>query len=520
MQALTGNAVETTSWRATLLAAGILFFAVVGLFRSTASSMVATWHNTETYTHGFLILPIFAWLVWHKRHHLAAFQPQPAPGLLLLVAAALVAWLLARLAGVLVVEQLALVGVLVAGWASLVGWQVTRFLSFPLLFLFFAVPMGEDLVPPMMEYTATFTVKAVELSGIPVYRDGMWFSLPSGNWSVVEACSGVRYLIASVTLGVVYAYITYHTLWKRLTFIAMSIIVPIIANGVRAYIIVMIGHLSSMEYATGVDHLIYGWIFFGFVMFLLFWIGAIWRETEPPPTPVAPPRSRDKADVKRGLVLCTALTVAGATLAAGAAQRAAGTMPAVNDELSIVLHDVAWRTVDEPPHWTMRHQPDGISLQSRMTDGKREVQLFAVLFPHQRQGAEAIHPGNRLAERVLRRTPIERRDLRVGTEVFPAMAERVLIDVDGRRTEHLVLRWYRVAGKSLLNPYVGKAYEAIARLYPGRADGMWLAVTTRYDPLTVDGDLATLDDFATDVVPALYVAADRLLGIGERRRQP
>jgi hypothetical protein len=60
-------------------------------------------------------------------------------------------------------------------------------------------------------------------------------------------------------------------------------IVPVIANGLRAYMIVMIGHLSSMQLATGVDHIIYGWLFFGLVMFLMFWIGSYWREdTEPP----------------------------------------------------------------------------------------------------------------------------------------------------------------------------------------------------------------------------------------------
>ena len=103
------------------------------------------------------------------------------------------------------------------------------------------------------------TLEALKLTGIPVYREGLWFSLPTGDWSVVKACSGVRYLIASVTLGVMYAYITYHTLWKRLLFILMSLVIPILANGIRAYIIVMIGHLSNLEYATGVDHMVYVW---------------------------------------------------------------------------------------------------------------------------------------------------------------------------------------------------------------------------------------------------------------------
>ena len=58
--------------------------------------------------------------------------------------------------------------------------------------------------------------------------------------------------------------------------------VPVIANGLRAYMIVMIGHLSGMKLAVGVDHIIYGWLFFGLVMFLMFWIGNFWREDESP----------------------------------------------------------------------------------------------------------------------------------------------------------------------------------------------------------------------------------------------
>ena len=68
-------------------------------------------------------------------------------------------------------------------------------------------------------------------------------------------------------------------------FVALSVIVPIIANGMRAYMIVMIAHLSDMKLALGVDHLIYGWVFFGIVMLLLFWIGSFWREIPAPTVP-------------------------------------------------------------------------------------------------------------------------------------------------------------------------------------------------------------------------------------------
>ncbi len=99
---------------------------------------------------------------------------------------------------------------------------------------------------------------------------------------MVEGCSGLRYLIASITLGVLYAYLTYRSWKRRLLFSIAAMIVPIFANSGRAYMIVMIAHLSDMKLALGVDHYIYGWVFFGIVMLLLFWIGSFWREDDQP----------------------------------------------------------------------------------------------------------------------------------------------------------------------------------------------------------------------------------------------
>ncbi|MBC7469841.1 MAG: EpsI family protein, partial [Ramlibacter sp.] len=109
-----------------------------------------------------------------------------------------------------------------------------------------------------------------------------------GSWSVVEACSGVRYLIASVMVGVLFAYLNYRSLHRRLIFIGVAILVPIVANWVRAYLIVLTGHLSGNTLAVGADHLIYGWVFFGVVITLMFMVGARWNE---PPASPKPPRA-------------------------------------------------------------------------------------------------------------------------------------------------------------------------------------------------------------------------------------
>ena len=101
-------------------------------------------------------------------------------------------------------------------------------------------------------------------------------------------------MIASIALSSIYAYITYRSYWRRAGFILLGVIVPIVANGIRAYGIVMIAYLSEMRIATGVDHILYGWVFFGIVMLLLFWFGSLWRE---PPVDDVSALKNPQADV-------------------------------------------------------------------------------------------------------------------------------------------------------------------------------------------------------------------------------
>jgi exosortase len=110
-------------------------------------------------------------------------------------------WFLGYVVDALVIKQFAFVGIIALSVWSVIGTPAARLLAFPIAFLLFAVPAGEALTHPLMNFTADLTVGLLRLTGIPVYRDGLFFSIPSGDWSVATACSGIRYLIASVTLG-------------------------------------------------------------------------------------------------------------------------------------------------------------------------------------------------------------------------------------------------------------------------------------------------------------------------------
>jgi len=273
--------------QSTVIAIVLMVLATLWLYRDTAAGLITLWGQSQTFAHGYFVPVIVLWLLWRQRAALMAAAPsmEPAPSALLAVAAVAAIWLVGDVAAVNPASQFALVGLIVLNVPALAGWRTAGIVAFPLAFLFFAVPFGDFLLPWLMARTADFTVLALRASGIPVYRDGLQFVIPSGTWSVVEACSGVRYLIASLMVGALFAYLNYRSMRRRWLFMLVALAVPIVANWLRAYMIVMIGHLSGNTLAVGVDHLIYGWVFFGVVVGLMFMIGARWSE---PPAEMAP----------------------------------------------------------------------------------------------------------------------------------------------------------------------------------------------------------------------------------------
>ncbi len=488
--------------------------ALVLIFYQTTESMVAIWWRSETFTHGFLIAPIVIWLVWEKRGQLARLAPSPQYMALIPLIMSGCLWLFGNVVDAAVVQQFAFIGILVSGLWTILGTAMVWAIAFPLAFLFLAVPVGEGLIPVLMEFTASFTVALLKFTGIPVYREGLFFTLPSGNWSVVEGCSGVRYLIASVTLGCLFAYLSYKSLLKRGLFIAASLVVPIIANGLRAYMIVMIGHLSSMKLATGVDHLIYGWVFFGFVMFVLFAVGSIWRDHDASEEGISAERKTQMIDLQPSAKIYASVTVV--------------LFLACVWPLSAYMIDnqvpVTARVPLEAPQgldgwepntnktWQWRpvvHGADGEFHQFYSRDGQT-VSLYVGQFLTQNQNKELINSQNVF---VVQKSPDW---WIVGSSKTGLSLAGKEVEVDqarirGPRNHLLTLRWYRLGEKYTSNAYIGKLMGGLAKLTFGRRDGAYITVTTAIgEEANVPVD--TLQEFIDTMLPGLELQLDRVVG--------
>jgi exosortase A len=493
-------------WRIYFITWGFLTILLLGVYYPVVGFTVETWIGNQTYSHGFLIPIISAWLIWNQRHKLDAITPSPSlVGVLLFVLIA-IGWEFGYQAGAMVVEQYALVAMIVSAALAIFGMPAFRAMAFPLLFLFFAVPFGEALIPAMMNFTADFTTAALRITGIPVYREGNFLSLPSGNWSVVEACSGLRYFVASVTLGVLFAHLSYRSWNRKALFILASIVVPVIANGLRAYMIVMIGHLSDMRLAAGVDHLIYGWLFFGLVMFLLFWAGSFFKEQDR----VVPEKRKGVglggSHVLGGsfaavvMVLAIALVLPKA-LALQLDSRIAAEPPVSG--FRAPASNGPWQPAETPlTDWLPHYRGGRAEYQQTYTNGLRSVALYGVFYRKQGVGSSLVTSGNQLvASRDPRWGNVGEKPSSVeiaGQGVIP-LKQAVLRSPE---TRLLVWETYWVDGQWVANPYMTKLLGAKSRLLNGSDDAVLLVVAT---PINSDEETArgTLSSFLGAMIPGI-----------------
>jgi exosortase A len=384
--------------RHALAATVALVAALLWMYRDTAAAMVTIWSSSDTFAHAYLVPPIVLWLIWRRRAEVAAVPLRPAPWVLLPMAALSLAWLLGELVAVNALTQFAMTALVVLTIPAVLGIGVARELMFPLAFLFFAVPMGEFMLPFLMQWTADFVVLAVRLSGIPIHQEGMLLVIPSGRWSVVEECSGVRYLIASLMVGTLFAYLNYRSNRRRWIFVGVSILVPIVANWLRAYMIVMIGHLSDNRLAVGVDHLIYGWVFFGIVIAIMFAIGARWAE----PPEAAPAAAAGSAPVPAGAPATgRAWVVAGVAaallmlphLALTAIERAESR---ATPSLVLPASASSWAASGDSVPWTPSFANPAVERDALYRDGAREVGAYVAYYRNQDYGSKLVTSQNQL----------------------------------------------------------------------------------------------------------------------------
>ncbi|MGX7895105.1 exosortase A [Tsuneonella sp. HG222] len=380
-------------WRVPLTCLALSWLALFALTLRDWVAMAHQWWDVSTYNHALLIPAILAWLVHSRLSILQGIEPRAWwPGLVPL-AGALLLWLLGTASSLDSASQLAAVVMLQSAVLAVLGPRVAAALLFPLAYMLFLVPFGDELVPLLQMITAKLTIALTHWSGIPAEIDGVFIDTPVGLFEVAEACSGVKFLIAMVALGALAANVCFRSTGRRAAFMALAVVLPVVANGIRAWGTIYIAQSQGIAFAAGFDHIFYGWIFFAIVMIALFALS--WRffdrapgDVDPAPEwPILAMLERGRADPRKVVAAIAGLSLVFA-LWAGASRALAAELPA-----RIALPQVAgWQRVDYEPAvwWEPRAGGADHRLLGRYRDAQgREVDVSLALYGSQHGGSDA-----------------------------------------------------------------------------------------------------------------------------------
>lgn len=382
------------AWREGVIRLACLWAGLVALFRGDWAAMGHQWWDSSTYNHILMVPAILVWLVSQRLPELLRLPVALWRGGLWMMGGALLLWALGALAGVAQVTQIAAVAMLIAAVPLMLGERAALGLLFPLAYMGFLVPFGDEAIPMLQTVTAKITIALVHISGIKAQIDGVFIATPAGLFEVAEACSGVKFLVAMIAFGALAAHVCFVSWARRAGFMALCIVAPILANGVRAWGTVYLAQIYGAEIAGGVDHIIYGWFFFAAVIAGVIALG--WRFFDR--AAGAPMLDVDavmalRLPQWRGISAKACFGALGLMVLAAqgwvmAADRLAAPLPA-----QIALPEVAgWHRVDYAPRhvWEPRAGGADHRLLGRYADAQgHEVDVFFALYAAQGPGKKA-----------------------------------------------------------------------------------------------------------------------------------
>lgn len=262
-------------WRNHLVALGATVLAILAIFHNDLFDMADKWWNISTYSHCLVIPMIIGWLIHERRSEVAALRPAAWwPGLVGIAVGAF-GWMLGEAAGISLFRHVALIVMLQASVVTILGPSVARGLTFPLFYAVFLIPFGEEAIPAMQTITAKMSMVLLAMVGIPAQIEGVFITISTGLFEVAEACSGIKFLVAMIAFSTLSAHLCFVSWRRRAAFMVMAMVVPVFANGIRAFATIYISYLTnSTEFASSFDHIIFGWVFFALVMLIV--MGIAW----------------------------------------------------------------------------------------------------------------------------------------------------------------------------------------------------------------------------------------------------
>jgi len=477
------------------------------------TQMWGWWIDSPEYSHGLLIPPVAAFLIWQQKDRL---ERMPFDGswrgvVVTLFGGAML--VVGQLGTVYTIVQYAYVVTLYGLVLSFLGWRPFRLIAVPMLILMFMIPLPQfvmaNLSTKLQLLSSQLGVAVMRAFDVTVFVEGNVIDLGGYKLQVAEACSGLRYLFPLMTLGFLMAYFYKGAFWKRTLLFFSSIPITVLMNSIRVGVIGITVERWGISMAEGFLHEFQGWMIFMISMAIM--LGEIvilnrlgreqgtWRQLFgvefPNPAPAGSPSRRRR--IPAAFMVASALLVL-FIVTTIALPRPAEIYPQRTEfaEFPMQLGDWHGRRQSLEGIYSETLQLDDYVLADYVDSAGDAINLYIPYYQSQRKG-EAVHsprsclPGGGwqmrdFGQRTLTGVIVDGHALRVN---------RVVIELGNER--ELVYYWFEQRGRVIDNEFVVKWFLFWDALTRHRTDGAMIRLIT---PLAAASSEADADRRMTEFV--------------------
>lgn len=501
--------VQSAPWLYALFVAGLYLALFSGLYLSSFQEMVLWW-GKEDYNYCYFVPFVIAYLIWEKRKTFSAIASLPSwRGLAPLVSGLLLFWL-GTLGGEFTTLYLSSWLVLIGLCWCYFGWRKLKAIRFVFVFMLAMFPLPNfiyyNLSLRLQLISSRLGAGIIHLFAIPVLREGNVINLGVISLQVVDACSGLRYIMPLIVLGIVLAYFFRAVFWKRVLLVVSTIPLAIVVNGARIALTGIISASCGLRFAEGFYHDFTGWVVF--MASLAFLMGEMWllggRSKEAEEVEAVGESGGEKTRGRRagiGLPVVVSLLLATTFVLAHAIDFHEKT-PIGKPFSQFPLKIGAWTGTRSPFDGdTIRelHFSDYMNINFR--DAKGNVVEFYVAYYASQSKGKSIHspatclPGNGwvFKQSGAVELPLDGRAVSVKRDLIKKY-----------NSTQLVYYWFPQRGRILTNPWQLKLYNFWDALTRRRTDGALVRIITPVGGYEKIGAAdKRLQGFAREVWPVL-----------------
>jgi exosortase len=257
---------SSTHTRSLIVWPALLLALVVLLYAGILKGLISQWWTDADYGHGFFV-PLFSgYILWRERERWSKAEIKPSNFGFVVMLGAVGLLLLGSLGAELFISRISLLVLLTGMTLFLAGWSMLRAVSFPLSYLILMIPFPviiyNQITFPLQLLASRLATAGLELVQVPVLRDGNVLVLSNYSLEVVEACSGIRSLMALVALAIAYGYLVEPRRSVRYILALLMIPIAIVTNAIRIMGAGMLAHRYGPGAAQGFLHEFSGWVIF------------------------------------------------------------------------------------------------------------------------------------------------------------------------------------------------------------------------------------------------------------------